>query len=72
MSPVWPVPLDVVVYLITALPGLHLDADTISGEVVGPDTTQTRKQSSRESLAQTGSVSQCLCPTKQHSGELSI
>lgn len=67
----WPVLLDIVVHLIPALLGLHLEADTISRDV-GPDTTQTRKPNSRESLARTRSVSQCLCPTKQHSGELSI
>lgn len=56
----WPVLLDVVVHLIKALLGLHLEADTIRGEV-GPDTTQIRKPNSRESLARTGSVFQCLC-----------
>lgn len=54
----WPVLLDVVVHLIKALLGLHLEADTIC---VGPDTTQIRKPNSRESLARTGSVFQCLC-----------
>lgn len=56
----WPVLLDVVVHLIKALLGLHLEADIISREM-GPDTTQIRKPNSRESLARTGSVFQCLC-----------